>query len=479
MRLLFTALLVFVLHGPAWAGPKSARVDALGDPLPDHAVARLGTTRWRQHWSVLQLVYSRDGKTVTAKSYEEGVCVFDAKTGTRLTQINVRNVPYGLFTFSGDGRWFAMTSTENRAGRVVPTMVDVSSSETGKTRSSVSLGNVKAIALSGEGTLLATADQGAKDPAVTLWDAVKGKTLWQAPVVATELQFSPDNKTLLIANDKRLRLWDVASGKEQRRIEGDARKFALSQDGKTLATRGDNFIRIVDFASGDERRRIPTREDVDTRYDRLALSSDGALVALAGHGYLLAWETATGKHRFERKSGWGQGPLAFAPWSSILTWSGNGPVIHRRDLAAGEDLQLTPGHFDGVKSVAFFDAETVLSSGSDAQAYRWKLGADATRQPSFSTLGSSGDIASGRTAASADGKRLAVVGPGPNVTLLDAMSGKRLRTLEGGPMLFALAFSPDGKHVAAGDTFYGNDGQYRGRVYIWNADTGARTHFFH
>ena len=48
---------------PAWPGEaKPTRVDSLGDPLPAHAVNRLGTTRWRQGWSIVRLGYSPDGK---------------------------------------------------------------------------------------------------------------------------------------------------------------------------------------------------------------------------------------------------------------------------------------------------------------------------------------------------------------------------------------------------------------------------------
>ena len=68
------------------ANPLAAQeaLDAAGDPLPRHAMARLGTLRWRQTFSIQKLTLSSDGKVLTAVSDNEGAVHWDAATGKRL-----------------------------------------------------------------------------------------------------------------------------------------------------------------------------------------------------------------------------------------------------------------------------------------------------------------------------------------------------------------------------------------------------------
>src|SRR5262249_45087471 len=65
--------------------PGAARLDAVGDPRPDGAVARLGTMRFNHGDGLRNLLYTPDGKTVV--SVGNGVArVWDDATGAeRLT----------------------------------------------------------------------------------------------------------------------------------------------------------------------------------------------------------------------------------------------------------------------------------------------------------------------------------------------------------------------------------------------------------
>src|SRR5438067_1158752 len=89
-----TAALVFVLVLTASARPaddpkpeprNDQRVDADGDPLPPLAVARLGTTRWRQPLDIATLAFSQSGKKVIATgALGQGCCVCDVSSGRSL-----------------------------------------------------------------------------------------------------------------------------------------------------------------------------------------------------------------------------------------------------------------------------------------------------------------------------------------------------------------------------------------------------------
>jgi len=63
---------------------KSDRVDALGDPLPPGAVARLGTLGWRHSNSVTFVAYAADSKHVITVTSDGAIRVLEATTGKEL-----------------------------------------------------------------------------------------------------------------------------------------------------------------------------------------------------------------------------------------------------------------------------------------------------------------------------------------------------------------------------------------------------------
>src|SRR5262245_29397748 len=60
------------------------RVDRFGDPLPDGAIARYGTHRFRQGWMCYACEFSPDGKWIACASAGQGVCIWEVKTGERV-----------------------------------------------------------------------------------------------------------------------------------------------------------------------------------------------------------------------------------------------------------------------------------------------------------------------------------------------------------------------------------------------------------
>src|SRR5713101_9815218 len=65
------------------APPKAARTDRYGDPLPEGAIARLGTVRFRHGAYVLAMAFTADGKQLLSYS-TNGVRVWEVATGKEL-----------------------------------------------------------------------------------------------------------------------------------------------------------------------------------------------------------------------------------------------------------------------------------------------------------------------------------------------------------------------------------------------------------
>src|SRR5262249_38009036 len=100
-------------------------VDRLGDPLPDGAVARFGTTRLRHGWAGRSIAFAPDGQTiVTAGAFK--VCVWDTATGKL---VRLPSLPDHFLVeeadFSPDGK-FILTLGDHGC------RICVSDAETGK-----------------------------------------------------------------------------------------------------------------------------------------------------------------------------------------------------------------------------------------------------------------------------------------------------------------------------------------------------------
>src|SRR5262249_7551595 len=94
---------------PVLAWP-AAGTDAHGDPLPDGALARLGTLRFRGPWWQGPWALSGDGRTMV-EAVGSHVWVQDALTGQELRSFRL-DVAVGSFALSPDGGVLAFTSRD-------------------------------------------------------------------------------------------------------------------------------------------------------------------------------------------------------------------------------------------------------------------------------------------------------------------------------------------------------------------------------
>src|SRR5439155_20420723 len=70
--------------------PQPAGTDRYGDPLPEAALARLGTLRFRQGSSVHITQFSRDGKIILLGGGGRSLGLWDTGTGREIRQFPLR-----------------------------------------------------------------------------------------------------------------------------------------------------------------------------------------------------------------------------------------------------------------------------------------------------------------------------------------------------------------------------------------------------
>jgi RNA polymerase sigma factor (sigma-70 family) len=426
-------------------------LDRNGDPLPEKALARLGTTRFRQGNGVQSVRFSPDGKSLLLCGNGRGLGLWDVATGKEIRQLSVTGFSVEA-VFSADGKT-VISAGGNGA------FWDVA---TGKRLKNLTEpgGIVFSLAVSPDGNLVATSDL----QKVQIKDLRTGKTIRELDHEARKIVFAADGKSLATAGEKdgTIRLWDIAGGAELRRWQStpgpyDDNRFlchglAAAPAGTSLAhSGGDGRVRLLDGKSGKE---VEVLGPVLSRCYAVTFSPDNLLLASAHEdGTIRLFSTANGKLQRSWKTSAVVQSLAFSPDSAVLASAGSsfsGAQIW--DAATGKEL-VPPqgGHLSSVTHLQFArDGKSLLSMAGEAEVFRWDL---ATAGPPGAPK-----IAPGRAAAfSPDGKMTVQIEMDENpkseahgrteVKLMSMETGKVIRNLAR-DVPYYVVFSPDSKLLA-------------------------------
>jgi RNA polymerase sigma factor (sigma-70 family) len=334
--------------------------DVFGDPLPEGAVARMGTHRLREQGGpVLGLAFGPNGTTLCSASSGQ-VHRWDAATGKELKSWSLPLGAGGVApAFSHDGHLMAW----EHGGEVI--LHDLEADKELR-RLRGHQGNVLAVAFSPDGTLLASAD---RRGVVLLHEVATGKQLQQV-MGGPALAFLPDGKVLATADRAGVRLWDVAAGKELRWLAGSGLGIAcvaFAPGGKVVAAGdGDRTVRLWDAATGEELRRL---EGLPGPATSLAFAEGGRTLLAGVSGpeiRLWWWDAATGKKLREVGGEEFLGRLAMAPDGKTVATGGVDRAIRLWDVASGKKLRGGEGLLGFVGNLAFAPDGKTLATASGA-----------------------------------------------------------------------------------------------------------------
>jgi RNA polymerase sigma factor (sigma-70 family) len=398
---------------PRPADDKQARTDRYGDPLPEGALARMGTIRLRTGAQVVGVAFSPDGKTVFSQEAgpENKLRLWDFASGKEIrrmtkpakqkdwVQNEVRSStvsPDGKYV-AGIGQYGPIWIWEVATGKLLRTWSIASRIAVGAPGGN---SDAFAIAYSPDGRSLVTVAPAILPIAagVCLWDPATSKELRRFPVRRGQVHavaFSPDGRILAAGTvDKTICFWDTATGQEVRRIERlptEAEQVVFSPDGKTLATVGRHIdpgppvwwrpeqrVRLWDVATGKQHGQLVVREDLEDNvhgFRSFVYHPDGKLIATGGDDDIIRlWDPATGKEQ-QKWSGAGGSfsSLAFSPDGRALV-SGNWQTgIGLWDVASGKNLVPFGGHISGVYHIALSpDGQSLATTSSDNTVRLWK-----------------------------------------------------------------------------------------------------------
>jgi len=346
---------------------KQPRLDLHGNPLPEGAIARLGTVRMHHGGPVRSLLYSPDGKTVISGSdlypssgSTETIRFWDVDSGKEVRQFVIpkRKTPGGQqnavtsLALSSDGKTLAAGTTD---GSIY--LWDVVSGNFLHQCQGV---QGTSVAFSRNDQVLASCGAFEGIPSeVRLWEVSTGKELRRLPVELPSLSavaFSPISDTFAVNGDSKIVIiMDAATGKVLHKLEGHVntimwRGVAFSRDGKTLVS-GDigRDVRVWGVESGEQLQQL--------RHTcvlwAVGFGADGILATSGFGDGIRFWDSQTGKQlrHFSGLPGDVQS-LAFSPDGKTLTCGNSIGLISFWDVGTAKQVRRTPGHLDRLNAVA-------------------------------------------------------------------------------------------------------------------------------
>ncbi|NNE00224.1 MAG: WD40 repeat domain-containing protein, partial [Pirellulaceae bacterium] len=332
------------------------RVDSLGDPMPERALIRMGSNRFRSPGSVMDMALSGDGQVlVTIGDY---LTAWDAMTGRELWRASSQryggrlNSGYGIrdVALSADAKSFVtfgaesgLVSWDARTGK--STKLDVPTPPAnGRTKRSIDITN--------DGKLFAVGNAMGLFVCNASGDVVYTLDEPSGPPVAHHNRdrlnfggsfhyaiFAPDGSVLArvaSGEGKTIFLHDAASGDELRTIACDANvvRMDFSPDGKQIAaTQRDTSVGLYDVASGERvwKTKVDVDETTENYTSAIKFSPDGKWLAVSERQQqLLLLDAATGVvHAKAKDHSWNPWAVTFSADSKTLYSAGWGGVVHR------------------------------------------------------------------------------------------------------------------------------------------------------
>jgi WD40 repeat protein len=465
--------------------------DRYGDPLPEGAVARLGSIRFRGgDRPVSAMRFSPDGQTLLTVSQNWLLRLWETKTGRLLHEVlpgsGCDSVPIGI-AFSPDGQRIALTGIERGGGDKtgndpVRLVVDAATGKEVRRLPATDRDVILAMAYMPDGKALMSLAHGG---VFRIEEIASGAELVRREFPRDEgtLVLSPDGNVVAIwtgANTRKLYLWDRRDGTAPRELKVPRERvgsLAFSPNGQALVACGDfeSFVYEWDVATGDLRNEIALRDDITPA--GLAFTPDGRTIAVTDsgnqrgknfNGGVLLLERGTGKLVRELPTPGVQAiHVACSPDGRWLAASG-GVGVHVWDVQTGEEVAVgSAGHQNEISQIVTAPGGLIATASLDHTVRLWDAATGTERRR----------LAHGNwvpaIAVSPDGRFLASSSLDDSVRLWDLPDGKEVYKLPGHGALGGrrtVGFTPDSRRFLSwGDDLYLRIGDIRtGKVLIEN-----------
>jgi WD40 repeat protein len=394
------------------------------------------TIRAHEGWAV-SVAWARDGRLATGGG-DAAIRLWGAD-GAPIAELRGHRVGAWPLAWSPDG---TILASGDSAGRVKLWAAD------SRRETTVLAGAhedaVHSLVISPDGRRLVS---GSADRLVKVWDVRTGRlvaNLSRPNGAVRTVVFSPDGRTLASVGYYRVDLWNAESLRHRRSFTLPASGFgAAFRDGGILVTGDVNGpLRVWDTADAG-RLRLPG-------HGAFAVADpdpDGEILATgAQDGKLHIWEGKTGALRRTVQAHQATiHTVTFRPSGATLATAAADGTIRLWEAASGTRLLDLRGHAATARSLAFApDGRRIAFAETSDQ---FALADPATGQVEMRLPAMGKEALSVRF--SPDQRILATAGRGPRLSLWSA-TGEPVAELAVKTLPWTVAFSPDGRRLAAG-----------------------------
>jgi WD40 repeat protein len=279
------------MYGMAWSPDGKQLFAGSGDgtakiwDVATQTVTHVLTT----HQRIDAAAFSPDGSLLLTGPGNGPSVLWDPATGTQIGELQgsgggKNGTP--MASFSGDGRWVvAGLLPLTNAGSPAVGIWDVHSRQLVRR---FDTDDVSGGALSPDGSLLFTFEDGPAIPNGTIWDVATGAKLRTVgePAGIIDGTFSPDGTTILtVGRDDVGHLWDAATGRQLHELRGHTNimwRGTFSPDGRYVFTASqDKSARMWDARTGQQLRYFPGH--ALSAVANVAVSPDGSEIAIGSY----------------------------------------------------------------------------------------------------------------------------------------------------------------------------------------------------
>jgi WD40 repeat protein/serine/threonine protein kinase len=397
--------------------------------------------------------YSPDGKYIATGGRKE-IRIWNAVTGAEITTIRGHTGPIVSIAFSPDCRRLSSGSFDGTIK-----IWDVATGENIRTLYGHQ-GTVSCVAFTPNGKQLVS---GGQDGTIKVWDAAIDREtarLIGRHYYVYSVAFSPDGNHILTGNfHGTAKIWSVRTLSETMTLPledyvsdvSDAIRFEYSPDGKRIASISyGGTVKLWDASTGRmlmvlcrDQRRLDFRAQ---QRRALAFSPDGNYLAAGGK----VWNAENGTevialHAAEEHAVC----LRFSPNGKRIASVDLNGMLKIWDAGTAKELLAVRVDEEVIRQVSLIsfspDGNQIVSAGSDGTVRIWDTNTGAETM----TLRGHADIVAAVN-FSPNGKRIVSGSRDGTAKVYDATTGTELLTLQVGSPVLSVAFSPDGKTVAAG-----------------------------